>query len=76
MANFKVIFSLLFFEHQYLAYYLTCMHQLLHMFSTHTNLGKGLSDFYIGPRFYFMTKKRVTFVIFSIFLQSPIFYIQ
>ena len=45
MANFKVIFSLLFFEHQYLAYYLTCMDQLLHMFSTHTNLGKRVSDF-------------------------------
>ena len=45
MANFKVIFPLLFFEHQYLAYYLTCMYQLLHMFSKHSNLGKRVSDF-------------------------------
>ena len=29
MTSFKVIFSLLFFEHQYLGYHSTCMHQLL-----------------------------------------------
>ena len=35
MANLYVIFPLLFFEHLYLAYHLTCMHQLLHIFSKH-----------------------------------------
>ena len=36
----KVNFSLLSFEHHYLTHHLTSMHQLLQVFSKHSNLGK------------------------------------
>ena len=64
MENFKVIFPLIIFEHQYLAYYYICMHQLLHMFRKHSYLGKSVSDFLFKSSFSFYDKKRVTFVIF------------
>ena len=42
MTSFNVNFSLLYFEQQYLGYHSTCMHQILHIFSKHSNLGKCL----------------------------------
>ena len=59
-----MIFPLLIFEHQYLAYYYICMHKLLHMFRKHSYLGKHVSDFLFKSSFLFYDKKRVTLVIF------------
>ena len=41
----------------------------------HSYVGKLVSGFYLCLSFHFMTKKRVTFVIFcDVFLQSSIFF--
>ena len=72
----KQIFQLLFFEHRYLVWYHTCVHQLFNMDSKHSNAGKGVSKFWFRAYFLFHDKKRVTFVIFLYFLQTSIFYMS
>ena len=56
MANLKSIFPLLFFEHGYLTWCKTYRYQIFNMDRKHSDLGKGVSDFYLGPSFYFRAK--------------------
>ena len=56
MANLKLIFLLLFFEHGYLTWCKTYIYQIFNMYRKNSDLGKGVSDFYLGPSFYFREK--------------------
>ena len=57
IANLKLIFSLLFFEHGYLTWCKLYTYQIFNMYRKHSDLVKGVSDFfYLGPSFYFRAK--------------------
>ena len=57
MANLNVIMPLLLFEHQYLAYFKTYLHQLVHMSQQHSYLGKRFADFVFMSLSLFHSKK-------------------
>ena len=44
-VNFKLIFQLLFFEHEYLAKYCTCIHQIFNIHRKHPYAGNSVSEF-------------------------------
>ena len=63
MANLKLIFPLLFFEHGYLTWCKTYTYMLFNMDKKHSDLEKVSQICYLGPSFHFRAKRRVTFVI-------------
>ena len=56
MANLKLIFLLLFFEHGYLTWCKTYIYQIFNMYRKHSDLGKVSQIFYLGPSFDFRAK--------------------
>ena len=56
----KMHFQLLFFEHQYLAYYNRLTAEMFDTYSQHSYLVNCVSDFfYLGPSFYFMKSRKI-----------------
>ena len=59
LANLKLIFPLLILEYGYLTWYKTYAYQIFNMYRKHSDLEKGVSDFfYLGPGFHFRAKNR------------------
>ena len=56
----KMHFSLLFFEHQYLAYYNSLISEIFNTQRKHSDLVNCVSDFfYEGPSFYLMKSRKI-----------------
>ena len=67
----KLIFSLLFFEHGYLSNGKRQVLDIQNMSLEHPDLVNRVSFFlYLGPSFYFMTKKGNFYVIFSYYFSK------
>ena len=66
-VNFKLIFSLLFFQHEYLIKYCTFTQQIFQIHRKHSYAGKGVSECLFRAEFNIMTKKGQLLSLFAIF---------